>query len=95
MKYAAKLGTMIAGLLAAPVMAACPPPMAGDTAAEIRANSERLVCLQNELATRIAQHRLQMQLDAINSRLRDLDLQRRLDSLPQPPANMIQPPMGP
>ena len=88
MKDAAKLGTMIAVLLAAPAMAACPPPMASDTAAEIKANGDRLVCLQNELATSIEHRRLQMQLDAINSRLRDLDLQRRLDSLPQPPTNM-------
>lgn len=95
MKDAAKLGTIIAGLIAAPAMAACPPPMAGDTAAEIRGNSERLVCLQNELATNIAQRRLQMQMDAINSRLRDLDLQRRLDSLPQPPAIIVQPPISP
>lgn len=88
MKDVAKLGTIVAALMAAPAMAACPPPMAGDTAAEIRANGERLICLQNELAASITHRRLQMQLDAINSRLRDLDLQRRLDSLPQPPTNM-------
>lgn len=95
MKDAAELGTIIAGLIAAPAMAACPPPVAGDTAAEIRANSERLICLQNELATSMEQRQLQMQLDAINNRLRDLDLQRRLDSLPQQPTNMVQPPIGP
>lgn len=95
MKDAAKLGTIIAGLIAATVIAAGTPPMAGDTAAEVRGNSERLVCLQNELATSLAQRRLQMQLDAIIRRLRDLNLQRRLDSLPRPPTNTVQPPIGP
>lgn len=92
MRTAAIIGMMLAALLAAPALGACPPPTPGETAAEIQANNERLVCLQNELAADAAQRRLQMQIDAINDRLRDMDLQRRFDSLPPPPVVVIQTP---
>ena len=86
---------VILGGFAAPAHAACPPPAPGDTAAEIRGNSERLICLQTNLATQTAQRQLQMRLEAINNRLRDIELQQRLDDLPPPPVVVARPPTIP
>ncbi len=96
MKPTATFGAVLIGILASamilPAHAACPPPLPGDTAAEIRANSERLVCLQTELAARSEQHRLELQIDALNERLRSLELQRRFDALPPVPL-IVAPPL--
>ncbi len=92
MKHIIIICIMIAGLATAPAQAACPAPAAGDTAAEIKANSDRLLCLQEKLASDTKQRQLQLQLDAINARLRDLQLQQQFDKLPQPPVIVVQPP---
>lgn len=62
-------------------LAQCPPPLAGETAAEIRSNEERLLCLQRELNARTTTHSFELQLDAINRQLRELQLQRQVDAL--------------
>ena len=81
------------GLCVGTAQAACPPAAPGDTAAEIQANSQRLVCLQNELAAETRQRNLQFQLDALQKSQQDLRLQRRLDALP--PIPVYQPPVFP
>lgn len=67
--------------LAAPVAAQCPQPVAGNTAAEILANQQRIVCLQRELAAETARRQQVMEIDAINQRLRQLETQRQFDRL--------------
>lgn len=94
MRNAAIIGMTIAGLLAAPAFAACPPPTPGDTPAEIKANAERLVCLQREISADTERRRQQMEIDALNNRLRDLELQRRFDNLPKPPVIVVPPPIN-
>ena len=66
------------------VQAACPAPVPGNTAGEIQANGERIVCLQNELAAETRQRNLQFQLDALEKSQQDLLVQRRIDALPKP-----------
>lgn len=92
MRHAAIIGMTVAGLLAAPALAACPPPTPGDTPAEIRANADRLVCLQQDISANTERRRQQLEIDALNNRLRDLEVQRRFDNLPKPPVIVVQPP---
>ncbi len=75
---------------------ACPAPAPGNTAGEIQANGERIVCLQNELAAETRQRNLQSQIDALQKSQQDLIVERRIDSLPQvpvyvPPAPVVMP----
>ncbi|MBO9588118.1 hypothetical protein [Devosia sp.] len=64
-----------------PAMAACPAPMAGDTAAAIEANQQRLVCLQQELSRKSEQYQYKVEINAIERKIDDIQLQRRFDSL--------------
>lgn len=73
---------LLAGAPAA--VAACPPAAAGSTPEEIRANGQRLLCLQRELAERADLRQQQLQIDALNRSLRELQLQRQFDRLPVP-----------
>ncbi|ODT73162.1 MAG: hypothetical protein ABS75_00280 [Pelagibacterium sp. SCN 63-23] len=72
----------LAGVSAA--SAACPPGAAGSTPEEIHANGQRLLCLQRELAEEANRRQQQLEIDALNRRLRDLELQRQFDRLPMP-----------
>lgn len=74
-------------------LAACPPPAPGNTPAEIQANGQRIVCLQNELAAESRQRSLQFQIDALEKSQQDLLLQRRIDSLPPVPVYVPPPPV--
>lgn len=74
----------LALLASQPVLAACPPPPAGSTAEEIKAHGERIVCFQRELSQDAERRKLQMEMDAMNRRLQELQLQRQFDLLPQP-----------
>ena len=83
-------------LSAGSAQAACPEPVPGNTAGEIQANGERIVCLQNELAAETRQRNLQFQLDALQKSQQELLLQRRIDALPAipvyvPPAPVVVP----
>lgn len=74
-----------------PVLAACPPPAPGGTAEEIKAHGERIVCIQRELAQDAERRKLQMELDAMNRRLQELQLQRQFDLLPKPEPLFVAP----
>lgn len=65
------------------VMAACPPEMGGTTAEEIRANQARIVCLQNDLSAETRLRKLEFDIRATERRLQDMQLQQRIDALPQ------------
>lgn len=77
-------------LMAGSAQAACPSPVPGDTAAEIAANGQRIVCLQNEVAAAADQRALQAQLDALRRSQQEILLQQRLDRLP--PVPVFEPP---
>lgn len=64
--------------------AACPPPTPGETAAEIKANERRILCLQQELADEARFKRQDFEINRLNQTLRNLELQRRFDALPKP-----------
>jgi hypothetical protein len=66
--------------------ASCPPGPAGTAAEEVRAHGERLICIQNEVAAEARRRDYQFQLDQIERTLRDLQVQRQLDVLSNPPA---------
>lgn len=78
-------------------MAACPPEMGGTTAEEIRDNQARIVCLQNEVAAEARMRKLEFDIDAVERRLQDMQLQQRIDSLPKyvPPPVYVPPVMPP
>jgi hypothetical protein len=65
-------------------LAACPPLTAGETAEEIKANEQRIVCLQRELADDARFKRQDFEINRLNQTLRNLELQRRFDALPGP-----------
>ena len=71
--------------------AACPPPAPGNTAEEIRANGQRLVCLQNEISAASQQRSFELQLDALEKAQQDVKIQRRLEALP--PVQVFEPPV--
>lgn len=64
-----------------PAWAQCPAPSAGRTADEIAANDRRLLCLQRELNAATSMRRAEMEMDAIEQRLRALEMQRHLDTI--------------
>jgi hypothetical protein len=68
-------------LATAPTMAACPAPQAGDTPEAVRANQQRLICLQQELAAKADERQYEVEIDTINQSLDRLQLQRKMDSL--------------
>lgn len=75
-------------ILAAAVSAAegaCPPEVPGDTPEAIRANGERVVCLQDELATQTRQRHFEMQLDALARSQREMMIQQRIDAISRVP----------
>ncbi|MGB3339799.1 MAG: hypothetical protein WBA73_21670 [Devosia sp.] len=65
--------------------ASCPAEVPGDTPEAIRANGERIVCLQNELTAATRQRHLEMQLEALQKAQQDALIQQRIDSLPEVP----------
>jgi hypothetical protein len=75
------LAILLALGTALPAAAACPAPMAGDTAAAIEANQQRLVCLQQELSQKSEQYQYKVEINAIERKIDDIQLQRRFDSL--------------
>ena len=78
------LAILLAGCATAPATAACPAPIAGDTAAAIEANQQRLVCLQRELSQKSEQYQYKVEINAIERSIDDIRLQRRFDSLDFP-----------
>ncbi|KFL27986.1 hypothetical protein JP75_25000 [Devosia riboflavina] len=75
------LAILFAACTIVPAAAACPAPMAGDTAAAIEANQQRLVCLQQELSRKSEEYQYKVEINAIERKIDDIQLQRRFDSL--------------
>jgi TolA-binding protein len=80
MKRQFGLSVVMMVALVAPTLAACPPMQAGSTPEEIKANELRILCLQRELNEATTLRNQQMQLDAINRRLRELQTQIKSDA---------------
>lgn len=78
---------------AAGAHAACPPAAAGTTPEAIELNRQRVLCLQQELSSDTTMRKLELDLKAVERSLQDLQLQRRLDSIPQ--FTPVQPPLMP
>jgi hypothetical protein len=78
------LAVLLTACAIAPAMAACPAPVAGDTAAAIEANQQRLVCLQRELSQKSEQYQYKVEIDALDRKIDDIQIQRRFDSLDFP-----------
>jgi hypothetical protein len=75
------LAALIVLSLVGPAWAQCPAPSAGRTADEIAANDRRLLCLQRELNATTSLRRAEMEMDAMEQRLRALEMQRQLDTI--------------
>jgi len=80
-----KLAALVCVFLLAvqPAFAACPAPAPGTSAEEIKANEQRLLCMQRELAQDTERRKMQMDIDALNRQFDDLRLQRQLDTIPK------------
>lgn len=72
----------LAGLSAA-ANAACPTSVPGDTAEAIRANAERVQCLQQEVEQDSRRRQYELELRANRDAINNLQLQRRFDNLPR------------
>jgi TolA-binding protein len=75
------LTSIVAFALVAPALAQCPPPVAGSTPEEIKANEQRLLCMQRELSLETSRRSLEMDINALNRRLRELQTRQQLQSL--------------
>lgn len=72
--------------------AACPSAVPGSAPDAIAANQQRILCLQNEAQQSSQQRSYDMQLQGMQNTIRDMQLQRRLDSLPKIPPPVYNPP---
>jgi len=75
------IAALVALLATLPASAACPAPAAGDTPEAIRANRDRLVCLQRELTQLGERNAVQFELDQIERNIDSMQLQQRFDAL--------------
>lgn len=75
------IAILLVAAAVAPASAACPALVAGDTAAAVEANQQRLLCLQRELAQAGEQYQYKVEINALERRIDDIQLQRRFDSL--------------
>lgn len=67
-------------------MAACPTSVPGNSEEAIRANEQRVLCLQQEIDDRAQIRNFEMKLRANENAIHSLQLQRRFDNLPRIPA---------
>ncbi|UJW85948.1 hypothetical protein [Devosia sp. SL43] len=67
-------------LTAGPALGACPPAVPGSLPEEVRANGDRLICLQNELAEDTARRRYEFELKMLENKIQDIQLQQRLNA---------------
>lgn len=72
---------LLAACAIGPAAAACPPPVAGDTAEVLEANQQRLACQQRELTQKAEQYQLKVQINTMQQSIQDIQLQQRMDSL--------------
>lgn len=74
-------------------MAACPTVVPGSTSEAIRANAQRVLCLQEEVDDSARQRQFELELRANQNAIQSLQMQRRFDILPRAviPAPFSQP----
>ncbi|MCY1550994.1 hypothetical protein D9M68_872910 [compost metagenome] len=75
------LAVLLLACTIVPAAAACPAAVAGDTAAALEANQQRLVCLQRELSQKAEQYQYKVEINAIERSIDDIQLRRRFDQL--------------
>lgn len=78
------IGLLIVMISAVPALSACPSSVPNSTPEAIAENGQRLVCLQNELAAETARRTYQFELQALENKIQDIQLQQRLNDLPHP-----------
>lgn len=76
------LAIVFAACSALPALAACPAPPAGEESAASR--HDRLLCQNREIYEQSQRRYDSFALQSQNRRLEQLQMQRRLDNLPQP-----------
>lgn len=86
------IGVILAVLCCVAAQAACPPAASGTTAEAIHANSQRLICLQNEVAAATRQRQYELQIQQLTRSVQNLEIQRRLDALPEVQVPVYVPP---
>lgn len=64
--------------------AACPAQVPTSTTEAIRANEQRILCLQQEIAREAHMRWLAQEIQANHTAIQNLQIQRRFDQLPQP-----------
>jgi TolA-binding protein len=62
--------------------AACPAAVPGNTAEAIKANEQRIICLQRQASDETDRRQYEMELNQIETRVNQLEIQRRFDNLP-------------
>ncbi|WEK06347.1 MAG: hypothetical protein P0Y65_08895 [Candidatus Devosia phytovorans] len=86
--FGAAMMVLLAG---APAMAACPAAVPGDSVEEIEANRLRVICLQQQASQDARIRSIEMDIQMLQMKQHQLDLQRRFDNLPryEPPKIVI------
>jgi len=64
--------------------AACPPAATGSTAEAIRANEQRVICLQQEVQDNSRYRQLETDVRRNENAINRIQLERRFDALPRP-----------
>lgn len=80
---AVTLAGVLSLLLGSTAMAACPPGASGNTSEAIRANEQRVLCLQQEVDDSARQRHFDMRLRQNETAIQQLQMQRRFDNLPR------------
>ena len=68
----------------ATAFADCPSAVPGSTAEAIRANEQRVICLQREIANNSRVQKYELEINRLDTSIQRLELQRRFDNLPMP-----------
>ena len=68
----------------ATALADCPSAVPGSTVEAIKANEQRVICLQRELTDSSRVQKYEIDINRIDSSIQRLELQRRFDALPKP-----------
>lgn len=77
---------------AASALAACPPAATGSTAEAIRANEQRVICLQQEVQESSRYRQLESDVRRNTNAINRIQLERRFEALPRPiPSPFVQP----
>jgi hypothetical protein len=86
------LAVVICLASAGSALAACPPAIPGSTAEAIRANEQRVICLQQEVQDNSRYRQLESDVRRNENAINRIQLERRFDALPRPiPTPFVRP----